>query len=411
MSNTQTETTPHAELEHHRTIFDGWRSIALALYLALIGYSVMVGIPVISTAWVELLGFSEVQVGSVAGADLGGFALGSVITSLLIQRVNRRILVVAGVVLAVLANGLCTLYVEYDQVLWLRVVAGTGSGMITAIAIATLGATSRPTRAFNMLLFAFAFTQAGELYVLPQLSMNGIYGLFIALYLISLLFLNWLPPHAITDRADVEIDVTEPSGKHRHMNKHIPSYVPWFCLMAIFAIYISIGAYWTYIELANISAGIEREWINRVLVWGTFMSIFGCLVATLISDRIGISRPLMVALLAMAGVVGMLVGDITNMTLFFSVMFFNFLWLFIDVYQMGSMSVFDPSGKFVSLIPAAQGLGQIIGPNLAAAILGYGLGYDGVFIMCACAAITAMVIYGIMYVRLRRVIPALADAS
>lgn len=411
MNSKETAGAAQATLEHHRTIFDGWRPISIALYLALIGYSVMVGIPVISTAWVELLGFSEVQVGSVAGADLGGFALGSVITSLLIQRVNRRILVLAGVFLAVLANGLCTIYVEYDQVLWLRVVAGTGSGMITAIAIATLGATSRPTRAFNMLLFAFAFTQAGELHILPQLSMNGIYGLFIAMYLISLLFLLWLPSHAITDSTDVEIDVTEPSGKHRHIHKHIPSYVPWFCLMAIFAVYVSIGAYWTYIELANISAGIEREWINKVLVWGTFMSIFGCLVATLISDRMGISRPLLVALLAMAGVVGMLVGDITHMVLFFSVMLFNFLWLFIDVYQMSSMSVFDPSGKFVSLIPAAQGLGQIIGPNLAAGILGYGLGYDGVFIMCACASIMAMVIYGIMYVRLRRVIPALADAS
>ena len=78
---------------------------------------------------------------------------------------------------------------------------------------------------------------------------------------------------------------------------------------------------------------------------------------------------------------------------------------------MGSMSVFDPSGKFVSLIPAAQGIGQIIGPVLAATILSHELGYDGVFIMCAIASLIAMVIYGIMYVRLKHMIPALADAS
>ena len=79
-----------SKLLHHRTIFDGWRSISLAIYMALAGYGVMVGIPVISTAWVSLLGFSEVEVGRVAGADLGGFSVGAVLTALFVARVNRR---------------------------------------------------------------------------------------------------------------------------------------------------------------------------------------------------------------------------------------------------------------------------------------------------------------------------------
>ena len=52
-------------LLHERTVFDGWRSISIALYMSLVGYGVLVGIPVISTAWVNLLGFTEVQVGRV----------------------------------------------------------------------------------------------------------------------------------------------------------------------------------------------------------------------------------------------------------------------------------------------------------------------------------------------------------
>ena len=36
-------------LHHHRTIFDGWRSIAISLYMTLTGYAVLVGVPVIST--------------------------------------------------------------------------------------------------------------------------------------------------------------------------------------------------------------------------------------------------------------------------------------------------------------------------------------------------------------------------
>ena len=63
-----------AALVHPRTVFDGWRSLSISLYMTLVGYAVLVGVPVISTAWVELLGFTEEQVGRVAGADLGGLS-------------------------------------------------------------------------------------------------------------------------------------------------------------------------------------------------------------------------------------------------------------------------------------------------------------------------------------------------
>ena len=68
------------------TAFDNWRSIVISLYMTLVGYGVLVGIPVISTAWVNLLGFSEVEVGRVAGADLGGLSLGAVLTAFFIAR-------------------------------------------------------------------------------------------------------------------------------------------------------------------------------------------------------------------------------------------------------------------------------------------------------------------------------------
>jgi hypothetical protein len=52
-----------------------------------------------------------------------------------------------------------------------------------------------------------------------------------------------------------------------------------------------------------------------------------------------------------------------------------------------------------------------IGISLYMALVGANLGYDGVFIMCAAASLTAMIIYGLMYLRLRRIEPALAGAS
>ena len=400
-----------ASLVHHRTIFDGWRSISVAIFMALVGYGVMVGIPVISTAWVSQLGFSEVQVGRIAGADLGGFSLGAVLVSLFVAKVNRRLIVLFAATVAIGANAMCMVMLSYEETLWLRAIAGMGSGAYTAVAIATLAGTSKPARAFNILLFAFAFSQGGELYLFPQLSMNEIYLFFIATYVLGVLMLPWLPPHPVEKSLDIEIDKQSNDGEHRPIHLHVPASVPWLVLAAVLFTYLNIGAYWTYIELASMDSEASPEWVGQLLVYTSVFSVIGCACATLISNRFGLAKPLLLTLVVQAVIVAMLANGINNVNVMISMFAFNFCWIFVDVYQSATIANLDHSGRFAALMPGAQGLGQIIGPNLAASILALGLGYGGVFVMCACASIIAFGIYLFMYLRLRKSIPALADAS
>ena len=79
-----------ATLKGPANAFDSWRSISIAIFMALVGYTVMVSVPVLSTALVVQVGFSAEQVGRVWGADLGGLSLGAVISALLVARMNRR---------------------------------------------------------------------------------------------------------------------------------------------------------------------------------------------------------------------------------------------------------------------------------------------------------------------------------
>ena len=372
--------------------FDNPRSLILSLYMTLVGYGVLVGIPVISTAWVTLLGFTEVQVGRVAGADLGGLSAGAVFAAIVIAKLNRRGLILLGAAIAVTANGLCLYIVDYESVL--RLMAGFGSGIYTATAVAALGARSNPAFAYNMMLFAFAFSQAAEMQVLPLLSMNGIYWVFIVCFLLTLPFLSWAPAYAV--EPDQETVLQQPTA----LPPPLATYLPWLGLAAIFVTYINIGAYWTYIELAALNASIAPDWINQVLVWSSLCSIVGCLVATLLSDRFGLGRPLMVTLAMMSLMVGMLAFGITDTKLLMSVFSFNVLWIFIDVYQMSTVANVDLTGKFAALMPGAQGLGQIVGPNLAASLLGEQLGYPAVFMMCASAAVIGLAIYAVLYLKL-----------
>ena len=191
-------------------INDDWRSLTVALYMVLVGYGVLVGIPVISTAWVIKLGFTEVEVGRVAGMDLGGLSAGAIVTAWIINRVNRRILVFIGIIIAAVANGMCLKYVDYDTVLWLRFLAGFGSGMYTAVAVAIFGMSIRPALAYNLMLFSFAFSQALEMRVLPQLSMNGIYWVFIVCFLLTLPFLKWIKSYPKTRAIEEKSDKTHP---------------------------------------------------------------------------------------------------------------------------------------------------------------------------------------------------------
>lgn len=398
-------------LIHHRTVFDDWRSIAIGIYMALVGYGVLVGIPVISTAWVSQLGFSEVQVGRVAGADLGGLSVGAVLASFVVATVNRRLLIVGSIVIAVAANALCMIVLSYEWTLWLRFIAGVGSGIYTAVAVATLGGSSKPARTFNLLLFAFAFSQAGELYILPMLSINSIYTVFILSYLLCLPFLHWVPSRPVDKALDVEIDVAEPGGGHHIEHRHVPAWVPWLVLATVTFTYINIGAYWTYIELASFNSDASAGWVSQLLVYASFLSIVACLFSTLISNRFGLARPMIGTLICQAIIVGMLANGINNVNIMISLFSFNFLWIFVDVYQFSTVANVDHSGRFQALVPAAQGLGQILGPNIAATVLAFGFGYNGVFIMCALASLTGMLIYLAMYLRLKVSFPALADAS
>ena len=384
-------TTPTFSIANTDNPFDRRGPFLLSLLMTLIGYSVLVALPAINGAWVDQLGFSEVEVNRVASTDLLGLFLGAVITSVLIRRVNRQILIYLGIFLAVLANALCTQYVDYDTTLLLRLLAGLGAGIYTAVAVACLGAHSKPREAFNWMLLAFAISQFIELQLIPLLSMNGIYIFFIATYVVTLPFVHIIPKESQATEETL-IDAAETKR---------PSVRAWVGIAAIVIAYVNIGAYWSNIELAAESAGLDGDWSAQVIAWSVLMSFFGCFGAMFILKKFDYDRPLLVTLAIMVFAVGLLTIDFTAALFVFSVATFNFLWIFIDVYQMGGVSVADRSGSAAAFIPGAQGLGQTIGPFSASIMLDLGWGFDGVFVLCALSALLALLVYGVIYIRSR----------
>jgi predicted MFS family arabinose efflux permease len=385
--NEETTTSDAVSIE-----FDSWHTIAFAVFMALVGYSVMVTVPVLSTALVHSLSFTEEQVGRVWGNDMLGFSAGAIIAALTVARVNRRYLVMGGIVFSIGANAACMFVVDYESMMWLRFAAGVGSGIFTGTAVATLGGTTNPVRAFNILLLGFSFSAAGELHLFPQLSLNGIYWFLIGTAGVCGLFLRWLPSRPLSAaQKEQQHELEDHSEDWR-----VPIFLPIMCLTAVCFTYINIGGYFTYIELAALDAGIAQDFVGPILTWSSFWALAGCLLA-LLCARFGLFRPLFVALLTMAVLVGMLSAGINKINLAIGMFSFMALWTFVDVFQSSMMGYMDRSGSLVALLPSVQGFGQFIGPNIAASIIGAGLGYNTMFLVSGSMALVAMVIYGGIY--------------
>ena len=91
-------TSPSVDIDNP---FDQRGPYFLSLFMTLVGYSVLVALPAINGAWVDQLGFSEVEVNRVASADLLGLFIGAVLTSLLIRTQSRQLLTYLGIALAI----------------------------------------------------------------------------------------------------------------------------------------------------------------------------------------------------------------------------------------------------------------------------------------------------------------------
>ena len=392
--------------ENVKTIFDGWRSQTVALFLSLVGYAVMVGVPVLATALVVKEGFTDVQVGRIWANDLYGSAFGAVLAACLVARVNRQYLVFGGIILTVGANALCMVFADYEALLALRVISGIGSGIFTAVAVTTLGGTTNPVRAFNILLFLFAFSTALELRLFPILSMNQIYIFFMAMPILSAFMLKWLPARPLSE----EDLIHQEEGEDHIDNWHVPKFIPVICLIAVGCTYINYGGFYNYIDLAAHESGIDEKFMGRTWFIVSFLGLVGCLIAWF-CQRFGLFKPLFSGLITLAIVIALPAFGMTNTNIFIALFGMMAMWTFADVFQSGMISHMDRSGTMVALMPAVQNLGQPTGAYIASFILAKGMGYDVVFLVSSGFAVMAMFLYLGIYLYTSKLNGAAAESA
>jgi len=372
--------------------------ICAEIALAIGSVAPILGMPIIVGALQDGWGYTAEYAGYVTSIDLAGLLVGSVVTSSMARRLDWRWYVGAALILSAAFNLLCARFHGVVPLCSFRFAAGFASGATYASSLTLLSRHSEPARAFSYMILLQVLANTVVLGLFPLLNERwGPGAIFVAIAAVLLASVAVVPLLPGKDFAQAPLPARAAQRRHP---RGVPL-LPALCLMAVALFYVTIGSYWAYAERMGLGFGISPKQIHWLLSAGVLLSAAACLCARVVGRRIGQSRALLIALVLLAA------------TLFFHGLFptpamfiinlavLQLCWNFIDIFQLGTLAVIDPSGRAAALVPAAQGVALAAGPAAAGFMLGQGRGYTAVLLLAGFSTALAALTYAVVHQRRR----------
>ena len=364
-----------------------WAAISLA-----IGSVVpILGQPIIVEGLEDRWGLTASDAGYVTALDLAGVFMGSSLTSGIGERLHWRRYLTAALALAAMFNVLSALHPAPLLLKALRFGAGTTSGAAYASSLTLLSRQPDTARAFSWMIFSQVVANAAILAIFPSIDdAAGPAGMFAAVAVLLMATLAAMP--LIPGR----LPRAAPAQHTPRLERRV-LLLAGLCLAAVAFVYLAIGSYWAYAERMGVSAGIPADWVHRLLTVGVLLSALGCFAAFRLSRYCGQSRPLLAALTALAAALLIDSGWPNALMYVLTLGTLQLCWNFIDIFQLGTLSMVDPTGRAAALVPAAQGVALFAGPAAAGFVLGIGKGYPTVLAMAGASAAVGALCYGLVH--------------
>jgi MFS family permease len=389
--------------------WDGPVAIAACMSACVAAYGVYLALPLILGALADAYGFSNREIGWIGSAENAGLLLGSVSVSVLAQAGRYRRLVIAGIVIAIAGNAVTLFFSSFAALAAVRLATGFGSGLCYSAAIACLSLTRQSSRNFSVFVVVLVLANSAELWLVPSIvARGGVHGLYAALgllYVVPALLLRAVPSQVGAGSSPVPSGaaVTPPAAA-------LPTSLAWSCLAAVVLFNVAASAFWAYSERIGTSIGMTEVAVANTLTLCNLFSLTGSLLAYWLSRRWGQHRPQLAAVAVMVAVFATWSAGISTLGYVAGVLVFFEVWSMASVYQLGTLTAIDRSGRYVALVPAAQGIGQSAGPFLAGLLLGWQFAFPQMLMSVTLFAVACIAAYATVYFRLRRIAPAIANA-
>lgn len=339
-------------------------SVGSAILLGTIGVLSFIIQPGLVQGFVTELKIGEAQAVDLAGIEMLGVGLATVVVAILGNRINWRILTALGLGLGVIGN-LASIWTMGGSGFELaRFVAGLGEGAIISLSFTFVGLTRHIDRNVALYLVLLLSYGAFGLWFLPTFlrafGLEGLFAGFAALTAASFLTLPFLP-HSSDDRSGA-------SPLARQLG--IP--MLGIALAAVLAYNMAQGIAWGILFLVGIDAGHAEQSVADALFLSQLLAVAGALSSVFLAEHIGRGQALFVGVFGGAFCIALLLGRPSYATFTVAVCGFNLLWNFVLPFLLGIVGDFDEQGRMISPAIAMQMIGLGAGPIIAGRLIGDG---------------------------------------
>jgi predicted MFS family arabinose efflux permease len=332
--------------------------IAVGVLCALLANTLPVYLEVLA----KLRAFTDSQTGLVAMADMGSYTAGIIGCAALQSRtakLNWRQTALVGLLLLILGNVISIGTTGFLPFLLIRVLAGIGAGIATAIVYAVL---AEGDAARHMAFLSVAMLMSGSVsvpYFAPLVAQYGASGLFGLLALLGVIaaFLTPLIPTGSAHHQPSELPAQTPS----------PRITPqgWLALLSVLLHWTGIGAIFAFISSMGTAWGGTPETVDLSVAKMLFAGMLGVSIVAVVGSRFGSLRSLIISYVGLLSAIAIFLLVKPVAAFLIVTASFGFIYNLMIPYQFEVVTKIDDSSGVAMLMSAAMLGGIAIGPAIA----------------------------------------------
>jgi predicted MFS family arabinose efflux permease len=364
-----------------------------AIALGTLGVLSFIVQPALVQGFVTHLGMSEPEAVNLAGIEMLGVAISTVLLALPRTPFNWRSALAFGLILAILGNIASAMLAESPQLWIARVMAGLGHGAIISLSFTFVGLTARVDRNIALYLVALLSYGAIGLWVMPglldRIGVAGLFAIFAFLLTAGFATLRHVPA---SNSARI---VPSPTARQLGLGLLLVG------LLGVLAYNMAQGIAWAILFLVGIRAGHSEADVAQALFVSQIFAVIGALGSVFFAERISRWLAIAFGVLLGAAFIALMMGKPGLSVFLIAVCGFNLLWNFALPFILGAVSDFDERGRMMGPAIAMQMIGLGGGPLLAAQLIG-GSSYHSAEIFCIVFFLASYVLLTIPMLRHRK---------
>lgn len=344
--------------------YDRPSSVAALAMTSNLGALIMLLPPVEIAAFLGDGRYGSGQASALSAIELGGMTCGILATSPWIGRLDRRLWIAIGLVVATAGQLLSIFGQSFAALLGLRALVGLGVGLVYTIAVAGLAATRSPDRSFGFAITANQLSATAVTAIGSWIGLNHGHGPVITILFAFTLLVGLAVPWIPRSTAAAAGQARPVAAGRGSLGRGLVG------LAGMFLFLMGIGSVWPILAPIAQSRGVDPAAVGPALAVAGVGGIGAGLLVSMLGTRFGRIGPLTIGALGIAAAMLSLLILHDGAMLMVVAVVIMFLWIFSIPFFLGALSSLEPTGRLTVLSSAMMPFGLAAGQALAATLHG-----------------------------------------